>query len=114
MTSDAVGLGLCPESMRKAGSSVAADQTNAMLAPPQGGKMIFLFSSIHCGHPDFSGSPKNDSDLDRPCCFFVLCCGKNDYSNLLLSQVFRAAFSRTRRRMPARFVPSTFSPRIRR
>ncbi len=37
MTSDAVGPGFCPEIMRKAGSSVAADQTNAMLAPPKGG-----------------------------------------------------------------------------
>lgn len=37
ITSDAVGPGLCPEIMRKAGSNVAADQTNAMLAPPEGG-----------------------------------------------------------------------------
>ena len=32
---DKVGLGFCPKTVRKAGSGVAADQTNAMLAPPE-------------------------------------------------------------------------------
>ncbi len=31
---DKVGLGFCPKTVRKAGSGVAADQTNAMLALP--------------------------------------------------------------------------------
>ena len=30
---DEVGPGFCPECVRKAGSGIAADQTNAMLAP---------------------------------------------------------------------------------
>ena len=32
---DKVGLGFCPKTVRRAGSGVAADQTNAMLAPPE-------------------------------------------------------------------------------
>ena len=34
---DKVGPGFCPEYVRKAGSGIAADQTNAMLATSKGG-----------------------------------------------------------------------------
>ena len=37
-TVDAAGPGFCPKIMRKTDSSVAAGHTNAMLAPPKGGK----------------------------------------------------------------------------
>jgi len=39
---DKVGPGFCPEYVRKAGSGIAADQTNAMLATSKGGD----FSSL--------------------------------------------------------------------
>ena len=38
---DKVGSGFCPECVRKAGSGIAADQTNAMLATSKGGDFSF-------------------------------------------------------------------------